>query len=108
MACLDNVTLQHPSDHEFRENLESLLNPEDTTELNPSDYVSDIYIPVLDDPIDPNEVSYVLDKQLNANKSPGIDGLAPGLFKCLPVQWIVTLTCILNNVLVNGYPAACI
>ena len=43
---------------------------------------------MLDDPIDPNEVSHVIDKQLNANKSPGIDGLLP---KRLPLQWILTL-----------------
>ena len=81
------------------------MNPEGVPELNVSDYQTDVYIPVLDDPIDPNEVSYVIDKQLNANKSPGIDGLSPGLFKRLPLQWILTLTVTLINVFVNGYPA---
>ena len=38
-------------------------------------------------------------------KSPGIDGLSPGLFKRLPLQWILTLSVILNNVSVSGYPA---
>ena len=70
-----------------------------------SDFQTDLYIPVLDDPIDPNEVTYVIDKQLNDNKSPGIDGLSPGLFKRLPLQWINTLSVILNNVFVNRYPA---
>ena len=81
------------------------MNPEGVPELNVSDYQTDVYIPVLDDPIDPNEVSYVIDKQLNANKSPCSDGLSPGLFKRLPLQWILTLTVILNNVFVDGYPA---
>ena len=54
--------------------------------INVSDYQTDVYIPVLDDPIDHNEVSYVIHKQLNANKSSCIDGLSPGLFKRLPLQ----------------------
>ena len=95
-GVLNNDTLQRPSDTECKEHLETLLNPEGITELDPSEYVSDIYVPVLDDPIDPIEVSYVLDKQLNVNKSPGIDGLVPGLFKHLPVRWILTLTVTLN------------
>ena len=102
---INQKTLQCPSDNDFKENLECLLNPEGVPELIVSDFQTDVYIPVLDDPIDPNEVSYVIDKQLNANKSPGIDGLSTGVFKCLPLQWILTLTVILNNVFVNVYPA---
>ena len=64
-GVLNNDTLQRPSDTEFKDHLETLLNPEGISELDPSEYVSDIYVPVLDDPIDPIEVSYVLDKQLN-------------------------------------------
>ena len=88
---------QRPSDDEFKVHLESLFNPEETSELDPADYVSDIYVPVLDDPIDPIEVSDVLQKQLNANKSGGVDGLSPKLFKQLSVRWILTLTAILNT-----------
>ena len=95
---------QRPSDDEFKVHLESLFNPEGTSELDPADYVSDIYVPVLDDPIDPIEVPDVLQKQLNANKSAGVDGLSPKLFKQLPVRWILTLTAILNNVFVQSYP----
>ena len=32
------------------------------------------------------------------------DGLSPMLFTQLPVRWILTLTAILNNVFVHGYP----
>ena len=102
---INQKTLQSPNDNDFKENLECLLNPEGVPELNVSDYQTDVYIPALDDPIDPNEVSYVIDKQLNANKIPGIDGLSPGLFKRRPLQWKSTLTVILNNVFVNGCPA---
>ena len=37
---------QRPSDDEFKVNLESLFNLEGTSELDPADYVSDIYVPV--------------------------------------------------------------
>ena len=103
-GVLNNDTLQRPRDIEFKDHLETLLNPEGISELNPSEYVSDIYVPVLDDTIDPIEVSYVLDKQLNVNKSPGIDCLVPVLFKHLPERWIPILTVILNNVFIQGYP----
>ena len=96
-----NINLpQGPSDGEFKVHLESLSNPEGTSELDPADYVSDIYVSVLDDPIDPIEMSDVIQKQLSANKSAGVDGLSPKLFKQLPVRWILTLTAILNNVFV--------
>ena len=95
---------QRPSDDEFKVDIESLFNPEWTSELDPADYVSDIYVSVLDDPIDPTEVSDVMQKQLNANKSAGVDGLSPKLFKQPPVRWILTLTAILKNVFVQGYP----
>ena len=88
---------QRPSDVEFKVDIESLFNPEWTSELDPADYVSDIYVPVLDDPIDPIEVSDVMQKQLNANKSAGVDGLSPKLFKQPPVRWILTLTAILTH-----------
>ena len=103
-GALNNDTLQRPSDTEFKDHLETLLNPEGISELDPSQYVSDIYVPVLDYPINSIEVSYVFDKQLNINKSPGIDGLVPGLFKHLPVRTILNLTIILNNVFIQGYP----
>ena len=38
-----------------------------------------MYIPVLDDPIDLNGVSHIIDKHLNATKSSGIYGLSPTL-----------------------------
>ena len=71
--------------------------------------MTDVTIPVLDAPIDPNEVAEVIEKQVKPNKSAGGGpvGLSPGLFKLLPVEWIVTLTMLLNSVFVSGcYPAA--
>ena len=50
--------------------------------------MTDVTIPVLDAPIDPNEVVEVIKKQVKPNKSAGPDGLSPGLFKLLPVGWM--------------------
>ena len=61
-------------------------------------------VPMLDDPFDPDEVAQVIDKQVKPNKSAGPDGLSPALFKLLPVQWVITLTILLNAVFTNGYP----
>ena len=57
-----------PGDSEFQAHLENVLNPPDILllELDNSDYLP--YIPILDDPIDINEVQRVIDKQLNTNK----------------------------------------
>ena len=37
---------QRPSDDEFKVHLESLFNPERTSELDPAAYVSDIFVPI--------------------------------------------------------------
>ena len=53
---------------------------------------------------DPDDVVQVIDKQVKPNKSTGPEGLSPALFKLLPVQWVITLTRLLNAVFTNGYP----
>ena len=104
-AC--NKQTARPSDEEFKCHLESLLCPNDAEQLSQNDFMTDVTIPVLDAPIDPNEVAEVIEKQVKPNKNAGPDGLSPGLFKLLPVEWIVTLTTLLNSVFVSGcYPAA--
>ena len=69
-----------PSDKEFSEHFEKLLNPEEFR--NQEEYIParNIYIPILDDPIQPDEVDKCI-KKLKTSKAPGPDGLAPGLLK---------------------------
>ena len=93
-----------PSGEEFKNHLEALTNPEDALTLSPEDYATVMNVPMLDDPFDPDEVVQVIDKQVKPNKSAGPDGLSPALFKLLPVQWVITLTILLNAVFTNGYP----
>ena len=96
----------HPTDRAFQEHLEEVLNPPEATALDPAEFVTAVQIPLLDDPIDPSEVDDVLRKQLKSDKSPGLDGLGPGLFKLLPAQWIIAITFILNIVFYSSYPVA--
>ena len=65
-----------------------------------------VHVPVLDNPIEPTEVDYVIKHQLKSNKGCGPDGLSPGIFKLLPVQWIFHLTCLLNAVFTVSYPGS--
>ena len=67
---------------------------------------SNVHMPVLDNPIEPTEVDHVIKHQLKSNKGCGPDGLSPGIFKLLPVQWIFHLTCLLNAVFAVSYPGS--
>ena len=96
----------HPPDLAFKQHLEEVMNPDNISHISPNDYDTDIYVPILDDPIEPAEVDHVLKKQIKSNKGPGLDGLSPLIFKYLPVQWILMLTVILNNIFYAGYPAS--
>ena len=58
---------------------------------------SDVYIPVPDDQILPGEVIEQVNK-LKTSKSPGIDGIPPGILKHLPDAWIIVLTFLMNIV----------
>ena len=92
-----------PSDKEFSEHFEKLLNPEEFR--NQEEYIParNIYIPILDDPIQPDEVDKCIQK-LKTSKVPGPDGLAHGLLKHLPDDWIILLTFIYNAIFHQNYP----
>ena len=88
-------TEDRPSDVEFKEHFEKLLNPEGLTDSNLGDISSDVDIPVLDKPITAMEVDHVIKHQLKSNKGCGPDGINPGILKLLPVQWILFLSMLL-------------
>ena len=92
-----------PSDQEFCEHFERLLNPE--ANKNQQEYTPSTpkYIPDLDAPIQPMEVSNSINK-LKTSKAPGPDGIAPGIFKILPDDWILMLTFIYNAIFTQSYP----
>jgi hypothetical protein len=92
-----------PTDIEFAKHFSELLNAADATELQcPS---TNIYIPILDDPISTAEVDASL-RGLHSSKSAGPDGVPPGILKFLPPAWITLLTFLLNLAFSGSYPVA--
>ena len=91
-----------PSDADFQRHFEKLLNP---AFGNAGIEVpkSDMYVPVLDDPITPAEVDVAI-KKLHKNKAAGIDGVPPGIFKLLSSEWLGIITVLFNLVFSGHYP----
>ena len=92
-----------PSDKEFCTHFEELLkqpNNDDENAFQPSQH---IYIPLLDDPIQPIEVAETI-RKLKSSKAAGIDGITPGILKLLPEEWIIQLTQIFNMTFFSEYP----
>lgn len=96
-------TASVPTDQQFKEYFEEILNPENVDPID-DDLHSNVYIPVLDDPITPQEVSDQL-RKLKGNKACGPDGVPPGILKVLPATWVLTITALFNNVFMSAlYP----
>ena len=94
-GSIDTSSSTSPSDNEFRMHFEELLNPVTGVNDNEID-VSDLpYIPVLDDPISPEEVCKAANE---CKETKGFIGVTPAIFGCLPVTWIVFITQLLNLV----------
>ena len=67
---------------------------------------TNVYVPILDDAISYDEVNRQI-KRLKSNKAGGPDGLPPGLFKMLPVAWILCIATLFNNVFMSAmYPVS--
>lgn len=96
-----SVAIQ-PSPQEFQAHFSNLYRPnEESSELVVPQ--TDVYIPILDDDISPDEVVEALN-QLKSDKASGPDGIPPRCLKYLPDSWIVTLTCLFNIVFRSYYP----
>ena len=50
-GSVDECTVDSPPDCDFKTPLETITNPENTEKLNPNDYITNVYVPVLDSPI---------------------------------------------------------
>lgn len=62
--------------------------------------------PDLDDLNTPDEVCVQVD-QIKADKTCGPDGIAPGVFKVLPIQWLMTITTLFNSLFAKAqYPTS--
>ena len=95
-------TNETPTDREFAEHFERLLNPEEGPVAIDIPQ-TDIYIPILDDDITPNEVEKEI-QRLKPGKAAGPDGIGPGILRLIPDAWIILITCLLNIVFTGVYP----
>ena len=104
-TSMNDLTRDRPSDDAFREHFEELLNP--TTEPNQlmtESTAAAIYLPVTDDPIQPQEVMEAM-KSLKKNKSGGPSGVPPGFLKLMPPRWIIFLATFFPMILMTSiYP----
>lgn len=94
-----------PSENDFEEHMERLLNPPVGGEenlLHMEDY--NVNMPLLHDPITTTEVQNVIDHQLKAGKGAGPDGVSPGVSKLLPVEWVMFLCTLMISISLTGYP----
>ena len=66
-------------------------------ELESNDNIVCPNIPVLDNPVLPDEVFDQISK-MKANKSCGPDGIPPGIYRLLTPQWILLITSLFNLV----------
>ena len=85
-----------PSNEDFRRHFQKLLcSSIGCAELKVP--VTDMYVPLLDDPITTMEVDAVI-KKLHRHKAAGVDGVPPGVFKMLSNEWLCILTYLFNLV----------
>ena len=105
-GSIDTERQDAPSDEAFKRHFELLLNPQESATAALTIPDTQMYLPVSDDPIQPQEVESAL-KSLKANKSGGPSGIPPGLLKLLPVNWIVYITALLSQLFSShSYTAA--
>jgi hypothetical protein len=91
-----------PSDNEFKCHFEKLLNPNQNSD---NLYIpnTQVYMPILDDPITIEEVERAIKRQ-KSGKAAGWDGVPPGILKLLSSEWLVLMTLLFNVVFNNDYP----
>ena len=93
-----------PSDTEFKQFYESVMSPGHTDESSLGPVNVAVNIPLLDDPITPEEVTAQI-KKIKPDKACGPDGIPPGIYKLLPVHWLLCLTTLFNCIFNSGcYP----
>ena len=96
-----------PSDEDFKHFYESNINllSNNSHVLN-VDIENNVSIPVLDNLFTPLEVSNQIDN-MKADKSSGLDGIPPGVYKLLTPAWIILITSLFNIIFTSAtYPVS--
>ena len=94
-----SVEKSRPDDEQFRQHFENLLDPSHLRNVDESvDLECAPYIPVLDDPFTPEELTTVI-STMKKNKS--YIGICPGLISAFPYNWCIYLLNVLNFVFIG-------
>ena len=96
-----------PSDNDFKNFYESQNTQysEDPL-LNFQNLDNNLNIPILDDRFVPLEVSNQIDN-MKSDKTCGLDGIPPGIFKLLTPAWIILITALFNIIFTSAtYPVS--
>ncbi len=89
-----------PSSEDFRAYYDEIYNLEGSAAPDPNQCQSDVLIPVLDEPVQVDEV--ITQMNMKPNKSCGPDGVSLGVVKYLPGKWILALTALFNSILASA------
>ena len=102
-GSLEVENKERPSDSNFKEHVEKLLNPKDTSDIGEEVLENSLpYIPVLDDPFSMQEF---MESVNGINKNKSYSGVCPGIIQMLPESWLSFLLLLFNVVFMNmNYP----
>ena len=62
-----------------------------------NEFETNVYVPVLDDPMTCEEIQAEINR-MSPDKACGPDGVPPGIFKWLPIHWVMCLVTLFNVV----------
>ena len=96
-----------PSDTEFKGFFDNYLSKYcSNSQVGLVDNTGCPNVPILDDPVVPDEVINQIGR-MKSVKSCGADGIPPGIFKLLTLQWIMLITSLFNLILISAtYPVS--
>ena len=96
-GSIESSLKHNPSEKEFQKHFDGLLNPSNQPLFTDVPIYECPYIPILDDPINAGEIQKCIN-DMKANKPCDANGISPGIYKYLPITWIVAFTFLLNVV----------
>ena len=94
-----------PSDNEFKSFYDThITNQSQESQSDMMNDINAVNVPILDSQIDPSEVIEQINV-MKSDKSCGLDGIPPGVYKLLTPEWIILITTLFNLIFTSScYP----
>ena len=94
-----------PSDIEFKSFYDThITNQSQESQSDMMNDINAVNVPILDSQIDPSEVIEQINV-MKSDKSCGLDGIPPGVYKLLTPEWIILITTLFNLIFTSScYP----